>query len=364
MTTTTTKSGRRPWVHRGVRLGFVRGPVYWIDRTVGGERYQVSTGKRTAEAAFGEYQRFESDPAAYAQPQEVPEGGTWGALCVPYLTWAKNIKNTSPNHRECVAKRLADWGAFSDAFTSPDTFTRDDVEKFVGALREGLITSRERKNHVSGGTEKVASKPGQPTVNRYLAALKGFMRWCRENGHTKNFADREVKMAKENRDVRPPESIEKKRWLAVGKQLDERWLRAQEVLLGSGMRYSELARMREEHFRPGGIVIPTRKGGVGFPVPVSKATLTSARRLLELGGVPDDEASEMNHRLRAAAKAVDLKRYTPHHLRHTFGTTCLRNGTDLETLRLWMGHASITTTQKYLHALRAEQGMPDGVAPF
>jgi len=43
---------------------------------------------------------------------------------------------------------------------------------------------------------------------------------------------------------------------------------------------------------------------------------------------------------------------TPHKWRHTFATSFLNRGGDLETLRLLLGHSNLKTTQKYLHVCK------------
>jgi len=67
---------------------------------------------------------------------------------------------------------------------------------------------------------------------------------------------------------------------------------------------------------------------------------------------PDTETryNDIKKSFSAACREAGITNFTFHDLRHTFGTRLADAGVDVVTIKELMGHASIVTTMRYLHA--------------
>lgn len=135
-----------------------------------------------------------------------------------------------------------------------------------------------------------------------------------------------------------------------------------ELLYGSGLRATELVSLPRNAIRPPQpFAIVTGKGNKERMVPLSPPALAAVDAQLAL--VPKDSRwlfpSGKSHlsriRLFQLVKALGARagiapeRISPHVLRHAFATHMLANGADLRALQTLLGHADISTTERYTH---------------
>ncbi|HWE22362.1 MAG TPA: tyrosine recombinase XerC [Myxococcales bacterium] len=139
---------------------------------------------------------------------------------------------------------------------------------------------------------------------------------------------------------------------------------ALEMLYGAGLRVSELVGLNLADFIDGRSAVRVRgKGGKERVVPLvdkaRKALEAYVARRSELGGGPALLLNRRGGRLTARTVARQLAKYAlvcgtqrhvhPHALRHSFATHLLDMGADLRGIQELLGHASLSTTQRYTH---------------
>lgn len=134
------------------------------------------------------------------------------------------------------------------------------------------------------------------------------------------------------------------------------------TLYASGVRVSELRRLNVEDVDLVRHLLHVRRGkGAKDRITLLAPSLDSDLRWL-MGDRPGGEPlfpSEHGGRWstrsiqrvvkRAAERAEVPGKVTPHSLRHAFATHLLEAGTDLRVIQTLLGHASVTTTQRYTH---------------
>lgn len=135
-----------------------------------------------------------------------------------------------------------------------------------------------------------------------------------------------------------------------------------EVLYASGLRVSEVCGLNLQDFGDETLLVKG-KGGKERIVPIAfRAVKWVDQYLLHHRPASKNEAlfiSAKGKRLDRFAVYNRVKHYaqkcglhkeiSPHTLRHCFATHLLENGADLRVIQEMLGHASVTTTDRYTH---------------
>ncbi|PWU07111.1 MAG: tyrosine recombinase XerC [Terriglobia bacterium] len=207
------------------------------------------------------------------------------------------------------------------------------------------------------------------TIRRKLAAVRGLFGFLLREGVAPVNVARLVRTPKAPKTVPDVMTAEQANLLidAVGAGRIERPHPARdtaifEILYGCGLRVSELAGLNLEDIdRSQGWLLVRGKGRKERQVPLPRKAAESLERYLAGRPVVRDEPGVfLNHRGgRLSTRGIHgiVKLYAmllsgddsvhPHSLRHAYATHLLADGADLRAIQELLGHARLSTTQKY-----------------
>ncbi len=253
---------------------------------------------------------------------------------------------------------LADFRKFLLQVRSPAAGS-DDVDV-------GLVTA----DHIRLYLAYVMKNSSRATVQRRLCAIKAFFRY-REGTTGAPSPARNLRSPKLERrlpTVLQPDEVERLIELDADSSspaaLRDRAII--ETLYSSGLRVGELVGLnwRDIDEEIGMVTVRGGKGGKDRVVPIGEPAIEALgawRRAMPIAWSPDGPVITNLRGGRLTTRSVEkmvanrmvraglVSTITPHGLRHCFATHMLGNGADLRSIQEMLGHASLTTTQRYTH---------------
>ncbi len=215
------------------------------------------------------------------------------------------------------------------------------------------------------------------TQNYYLIALRAFLKYMAKKG-VKSLSPEQIELAKVGeRHIDLISTDELSRLLDAPTGSDLKSLRDRailQLLFSTGLRVSELCSLSsdidlhadEMSVRGKGdkvrVVFLSDEAKKAVKEYLDKRTDTDDSLFVKVTGHEKAEKEELRLTPRSverivkhyAIKAGISKKVTPHVIRHSFATDLLRNGADLRSVQMLLGHANIGTTQIYTHITDSE----------
>lgn len=275
----------------------------------------------------------------------------WDEAISEFKSYLKLEKSLSDN---TVNSYLSDLSKLTEyTKTPPVQIAREEVESFVYDYSKKGFSERSQ--------------------SRLISSLKSFFNFLRWDGRRE---DSPVELLESPRlQMKLPDTLSENEINTLIGTIDlslpqgERNRAILETLYGCGLRVSELTEMKlSDLFFKENFIKVTGKGNKQRLVPISDYTIkiinfyrNEVRVHSEIQKGFEDYLF-LNRRGRKLTRVMiftiikDLaetagikKRISPHTFRHSFATHLLRNGADLRSIQLMLGHESITTTEIYTH---------------
>ena len=294
-----------------------------------------------------------AEPAALS---ELPADAAARAAVAEWQAWLATERRASRHTIDAYGRDLVAFFAFlAQHLGGPASL--DDLASLRPADFRAYL-ARRRADGLSGAS-----------VARAFSALRGFFRHLERSSKVHNPALGSVRAPRRRHSLPKPLSEESAvaATREVGSLSEEPWIgRRDEALLtllyGSGLRIGEALALNRRDAPLGEAMIITGKGNKQRMVPVLPAVVRAVEAYLsscpyELG--PDDPlfvgargkrlaAGVVQRQVRGLRRLLGLpETATPHALRHSFATHLLAGGGDLRTIQELLGHASLSTTQRY-----------------
>jgi integrase/recombinase XerC len=268
-----------------------------------------------------------------------------------FLAHLKNERNVSPH---TLRSYLSDLEQFLNFLGNSDLSTVDHQ-----TLRRFIAYFMQRKVK-------------RTSLARKLSAIRTFFRYLNQEGILTSNPARLVSTPRREKRLpvvltaddakRLVESPHSSRPNDIGSVLRDRAVL--ETLYSTGIRASELIGMdRDDIDRHGSLVRIRGKGRKERIVPIGGKALEAIDAYLRCPSRSDETAAifigPSGKRLTARTVQRILENHrkqlglqqkaSPHTLRHSFATHMLESGADLRAIQELLGHASLSTTQRYTH---------------
>ena len=320
-------------------------------------------------------------PAAAPTPAPTPAGPTFGEFAERFLALQDPTRSDYRNKVRNVRKHLVPVLGKAPL----RTLNRAAVDDLRIRLREpgtGARSYRSAHRKEAPVSGRRWDRPrSAKTINNVMATLRAILHLALDY----EAIDRMPRIVMEPEAKKEPAFLDVEETERLLEAAGPEWRGLFLVAVRTGLRRGELLELRwkDVHLEgtrpqirvsrsvrlgPGkAATVKEPKGRRGRSVPLSPSVHATLRALREASGGPLEELvfgdreeggyidyRRYYHALAKTAKAAGIVRHVhPHMLRHTFASHCYMRRVPPQVVQKWLGHASVTTTERYAH-LRPE----------